>query len=352
MNYDKLRESVMKIKMPDDMKRDIISETSTSVTIKKRKKGYRLIKPAAAFAAAVLCVSVTVPVLAAKYDPVYEAMYSIAPAAAQFFRPVNMSCEDNGIRMEVVSADVHDSTAQIYITMQDLTGDRIDSSVDLYDSYDINTPFDSTGNCTIVNYDEDTKTATFLITVEHMHNKKIKGDKLTFSVGKFLSNKIVYEGTEIPYSLSDIESVSQTQEVDWTGCSGPEIERMFDGQLSGREKFTALIPYEPYADFPVQGIEFTGMGYIDGRLHIQIMIRDHLKNDNHGYFYFTDSDGIKQDESYDFSFVKYIGDERVDYNEYVFDVSPEELSGYTLKCNFWTCDTLTEGDWSVTFPIK
>ena len=33
------------------------------------------------------------------------------------------------------------------------------------------------------------------------------------------------------------------------------------------------------------------------------------------------------------------------------DVSPADLSGYTLHGDFYTASTLTEGRWRVTFPL-
>ena len=36
--------------------------------------------------------------------------------------------------MEVISINIHENEAQIYITMQDLIGDRIDETTDLNDS--------------------------------------------------------------------------------------------------------------------------------------------------------------------------------------------------------------------------
>lgn len=59
--------------------------------------------------------------------------------------------------MEVVSADIRGDTARIYITMQDLIGDRVDETIDLYDSYDIRLPFDGTGFCGKVGYDPNTR---------------------------------------------------------------------------------------------------------------------------------------------------------------------------------------------------
>jgi len=43
---------------------------------------------------------------------------------------------------------------------------------------------------------------------------------------------------------------------------------------------------------------------------------------------------------------------RVDYEEFVFDVSPEELENYTLHGDFYTASELIEGDWRITFPLE
>ena len=67
----------------------------------------------------------------------YEALYTFFPGAAEFFSPVNESCVDNGIEMCVKAIYVHDDSADIYISMKDLTGDRIDETTDLFDSYEI-----------------------------------------------------------------------------------------------------------------------------------------------------------------------------------------------------------------------
>ncbi len=121
----------------------------------------------------------TVPVLAASVEPVYELIYLVSPSAAQFFVPVQKSDTNNGIKMEVVSADIRGDTARIYITMQDLIGDRVDETIDLYDSYDIRLPFDGTGFfagrwVTIQYPDSD-----LLITIK-TDGQKIAGKKITF----------------------------------------------------------------------------------------------------------------------------------------------------------------------------
>ena len=71
---------------------------------------------------------------------VVAAMLALAilavPAAAQVslelatrFRPVMESCTVDGIKMEVVAASVHGATAEVYISFEDLQGDRIDEKM-------------------------------------------------------------------------------------------------------------------------------------------------------------------------------------------------------------------------------
>lgn len=316
----------------------------------RKKPFYFFRKPALAFVSICICISLAMPVLAANVDPIYQLMYMVSPQIAQFFMPVVKSDENNGIKMEVVSAYIHDNIAEVYVTMQDLTKpSRIDSTTDLFDSYSINRPFDSTAHCDRVGYDESTETSTFLITIEEWGDQKIVGDKITFSVGEFLSHKKNYKDISIPIDLSAINAAQHTQTISPNGGGGMDYERFV-----GFEKDpAALIPSAPMSEFPVDGIDLTGIGYIDGKLHIQTAVKEPLDNDNHGFFYLKDSSGNKVDSSYTFSFSNQNEQPgRVDYCNYVFDIPQDEISNYTLYGDFVTSGMKTEGDWRVTFPLE
>jgi hypothetical protein len=304
-------------------------------------------KSVIAIIAICICMSLAVPALAATVEPIYQLMYMVSPSIAQFFMPVQRSDEDNGIRMEVVSAYIRDNAADIYITMHDLTGDRIDGTTDLCDSYSINRPFDSSASCQRVGYDEKTKTATFLISITQWGNQKIAGDKITFSVREFISNKKSYEDINIPIDLSLVTTAKGTQKVYSTGGSGKDYEKYMN-----KGETTALTPSQAIDGFPVEGIELTGIGYIDGKLHIQTAAYDNLDKDNHGYFYLKDVDGNIIGLDYDFHFINQFQQPgRIDYHECVFDIPQEELGNYVLYGNFVTSSMHTEGNWRVTFPL-
>lgn len=312
----------------------------------------------AAALAVVLCFCIVMPVLAATVTPIYQLMYLVSPELAQFFKPVQMSDEYNGIRMEVVSAYIHDNEAQIYITMQDVEGDRIDATTDLYDSYRINIPFDCSSSCNRVGYDPETKTVTFLITISKWDEQSIEGDKITFSIREFISHKEEYEDISIPISLTEAEEEPATMAAVLRGRSvrkgsptPPEIKEGYEDMWSHTTR--VLVPQADNGIIPVEGIDFTGMGYVNGMLHVQYAVPNLLLNDNHGYFFLADAAGEKRYSDGSLSF--WGQDEathHISYEDDIFDISPEELSDYTLHGYFVTSSFRMEGNWSVTFPLE
>lgn len=314
----------------------------------RTKPFYR--KPLTYVAAALLCVLLATPVLAANVPAIYELMYLVSPSVAQFFMPVQEACEYNGIRMEVISTYIHEDTAEIYVTLQDLTGDRVDATTDLYDSYEIHRPFDSTAHCERVGYDSNTKTATFLIEITEWGDHSIQGDKMTFSVGCFLSHKQKYEGIPINIDLSNVNINPETEFVYSNGGGGIQ-----DAQYDDDGRAKVLVPGEKL-DFPVDGIDLTGIGYVDGMLHIQTSVINNLKKDNHGYFVLKDQNGNEIRNAYSVYFTEYLeqGNEetRITFVEYVFDIPQEDIADYSLYGTFWTSGLYTEGFWQVTFPLQ
>ncbi|MCD8088771.1 MAG: hypothetical protein LUE22_09385 [Oscillospiraceae bacterium] len=340
MVCEQLKESVGQIKMPEDMKARIIRSVE-----QKQKKRDRFVsvrrRVLAAAVAAALCLALSVPALAATVEPVYRLLYHVSPEAAQLFQPVRLSDEYDGIRLEVVSAQIQGDTAMVYVTLQDLTGNRVDETTDLFDSYDLNTPFDCAGCCELVGYDEETKTASFLITMTNLAGEAMEGDKVTFSLRRFLSRKTAYEDMEIPVTLSDVSEAESTKEITDHSGWGLDYE---EGAV------TVLCADALTADFPVTGFQ-SGLGFVEGKLHIQLAVGNALEYDNHGYFYLVDGAGniIQPEASY--AFFEEGDSGREDYYEFVFSVSPEELADCRLYGSFWTSGLLTEGRWKVTFSL-
>lgn len=307
----------------------------------------RKIIPAAAL---ILCLCFAAPALAVNSPAVYRLMYAVSPAVAQFFVPVREACEDNGVRMEVVSACVHGDTAEIYITMQDLTGERIDETTDLFDSEQLHIPFDSVGTCRRVDYRAETRTATFLIEISTMSGARIPGGKVTFSVGCFLSDKQEFPDMPVPLNWSTLPNNAQTRPVYCNGFSCRSAEPMPD-PCDKDGMIDALLPGEAMCT-PLDGFEISAAGYLPDGLHVQLSAYDTLKNDNHAELYLKDASGQTVYADFNYAFWRQ-NDESgsIQCVEFVFPVSKDALASHALYGNFWKSGLLTEGNWRVTFPL-
>lgn len=308
-----------------------------------KKRGW--IKWGTLAACLLLVFTMSVPSLAeAVFDPVYDLLYMVSPTIAQKLKPVRMSCADNGIEFEVISAYVEGNEAKIFVSVQDLEGDRIDETTDLFDSYEINTPFDSSSSCKNMGYDAETKTATFLISISQWNEQDIIGEKITFHVREMLSNKEKYDAALPDLDTNKIsthpETIVPTYIFGGGGTSYKEIEEDFRAL-----KTTGILCS------PVDGVDITAMGYVDGKLHIQVKYDNVLVTDNHGYIYFKNDKGEKIQCVANVGFS--MGDSHQErYEEYVFDLSDVDLTEYEAYGHFVTCDTHVTGDWSVTFPLE
>ena len=335
----------------------LINDTLRRInTYKKRKTCYRrpaFRRPAIIIAALMVCMLSITPVLAANVPVFYALLYKASPATAQFFMPVQKTCVDNGIKMEVLGTYIHEDTAEVFITLQDLEGNRVDATTDLYDSYSINRPFSSSATCGLAGYDPETNTATFLINITEWDGHDITGDKMTFSVRRFISDKHVQKDRPLDLPLPELGEAAVI-ETHCTGYGGLNFEKYNPDDGTQRRTIRVLKPGEVLST-PAEGIDITGIGYVDGLLHIQTAVYDGLKGDNHCRIYLKDQDGNERQSDFSLSFIKY-GEEgnedtRVDYCDFVFDIPSEKFDAHNLYGDFYTSSLYTEGNWQVTFPL-
>lgn len=333
--------------MQRDVRPDAPLLQRTRAAAQKAPARPRRLRPLIALAAVLVCLALAVPAfampaLAADPDG-YALLYSISPAAAQFFKPVNRSDEDNGIRLTVDSVYLHSDTVEIYVSLQDLTGDRLDETTDLFDSYRINRGFDCSATCSLAGYDAQTRTARFLISITSFDGQDIEGDKLTFSLNRLLTGKTETEGAVTGLDLAAVQAEPATQQVTRRGGSGIAAE----AGGSGAETRTALVPTGTLAA-PAPGVAITAMGYVDGLLHIQVLYENILETDNHGQLWLEN--GAEKLEC--LGTLSFFGENGSDsYEDYYFDVTPAQLADCTLYGSFVTADTLIEGNWEITFPL-
>ena len=337
------------------------------VTPRRRK----VLRPAAAIAAALVVAMLAVPVTAAYVPAISDLMYQVSPEMAARFTPIQESCTKNGIRMEVVSASIHGATAEICISFEDLEGDRISAATRMEDDelYGIN-PFISGsmaggyGDCA---FDEETGKLILVIDRSMSFYSEAKGHYL--SVDELFDGKMtvsvdeLYQYTglpavEIPVEMTENEVITVQVERGAPTDHVPEVP--FDGfgcASSSRgdpwlnlEEYDLLMPGEAVYEV-TEEVAFTGMAYIDGRLHIQTRLRAKDRENSPSYsIWFVDSEWNTLDWNNQNTFVIEEGDDWGSYEEAIYDISQEELAGLTLMCQVEERKVI-EGPWRVTFPI-
>ena len=138
---------------------------------------------------------------------------------------------------------------------------------------------------------------------------------------------------------------SATQTVQPRGLSGD----LFGSD--GRKSVTVLKPGDAIAS-PVDGVTLTGIGYVDGRLHVQVYYADILKTDNHGSISLVNRETGEQIEC-DGSAACFDDAGTGSYEDYVFTgIEADALDTYALYGMFVTSAGPVEGNWSVTFPLE
>lgn len=336
-----------------------VGEKYADVEVHKAKKRRNGIKWLATSAAAVLLFAAPLPVATAfGVDEAYHLLYFVSPKIAQSFKPINVSCEYNGIKMDVISGEIDGSKASFYISMQ---GDNLADDIDLYDSYYINCPFDSNGHVSFSSFDEETKTAYFVVTIETMNGEPMPREKVTFKIREMIFDKEKTDCIFDEINLSDVPIDPPTvTDISYNGMAlgrGYELEDVDPSDYRYLPQSTTPIAK------PAEKISITGIGYIDGALHVQTYYEDVFKNDNHGFLYLIDENGEKyplSDEPHWLS-AGYWADgsngcpsdgANNNFDEDIYKIDYEDLGKYRLGGEFFTSNGYISGDWEVTFRLK
>ncbi|MBQ6959515.1 MAG: hypothetical protein IJP78_00910 [Clostridia bacterium] len=309
-----------------------------------RMKGKRLL----AVVAAVLLLTCTAGALAAVNEDINALLYRVWPWASQALKPVNLVCEDQGIRMEVVSASLRGQEAFVTLTMRDMTGDRIDGTVDLFDSETLWLPYDGSGTCTLLDYDPETGTASFAVYMR-FSEQPAETDKVTFSVSRVLTGKrkITVDLTPLLGEIREAETVPVPGGIRGGSVDGDGVE--------------VLNPENSREITVTEGVTLAGAGLCGGALHVQLRYDDIYHTDNHGFLALTDTAGNDYGHGElpkGIGTVSWFGretngvDSSDSWQEYIFTDYPEKLENLVLTGEFITADPYIAGDWKVSFPLK
>lgn len=303
-------------------------------------------KPVLAAVVLCICLLFSVPVLAANIPSFNKLLYIVTPEIAQFLQPIQMSSESNNIRMEVVAAMNDEDTAVVYLTLQDLAGNRIDKTAALYD-YSIKGYTSFTHELT--HYDNKTNTATIRLVANG--GEKMNGKKITVSVNSFLSNKRSYENIPLNIDLSS-KLTRETLSLNMGNIPGGGGNGFEELKRKGTIQVIKPKDTGDKINDQIDFVSISEVGFIDDKLHIQT---DWTKSvDNHGFIVLKDAQGKEVSPT---NVYFGIGNENKTtygsrYVEYIFDITQNKISDYKAYGTFIQNRSYTEGIWNVTFKIK
>lgn len=297
--------------------------------------------------AVVLSLLLSFTALAVAVPSVNDLVYALSPEAAEFLQPLNAVAEDKGIRMEVLAAMNDSRTAVIYVALTDLTGNRVDETTDLYNFFfEGPTSFGTE----FVSFDAEQRQALFRLT--GTGGEKLNGKKITFRLDSFLSGKKKYPTYDTGLSLRELAKHSPEKaplsDYQYLGGGGSDKMERQD------ERMDILYPDQVALSIPgVDFVKISGIGFIDGRLHIQTKWAESV--DNHGELTIQKTDGtLVASTSYYFltSDDRQAGDRREHHIEFVYDLREDELAGCILQGNFVADGNYTTGKWQTSFRLS
>ena len=278
-----------------------------------------------------------------------EALEVNFPGVADKLKPVNLSCEKQGIRMNVISALVEDDKSWVVYSLQDLEGDRISRfagmDVDL-----LGFVGDVPGYYCYLEYKQEDHKVTCVHYEEYDEPYHPVDNHFAFKV-----EDIGREQVEKIDILPFLKQYAKTSE----GVKAPEDASVYStqGDVKYAWSVKVLEDTNPLNVSLYKDIYLTGIGWIDDQLHVRIQDRQQEKItigsmsvypvflSAAGYF----SETGKQCEMDQVEWSS-AGDERKDLKEYIFDVRPDEVDKMELAA--WADDTVdvTRDVWEVQIP--
>lgn len=315
----------------------------------------RNLRPLAAVAAMLVLIVLVTPAMAENVPLVHDALNLVAPELTDRLVPVQMSDEDNGIRMEVVAASVHDNVAEWVIKIEGEALAEWNIVTPLVKIKDHCGVFGMTtrtsGEC-LNDYEgfaEDQANGIWYYSYQKTYPEgttaeQILGDKMTVKLSGVTLTNIDEEGVEVPVIFTDYELMTVVYER-WNkdyGFAG------FGYRGDPKEEYTLMTPGESVYDV-TDKLALTGAAYIDGQLHIQTVGVD--QTDWWYWFpHFVDAEGNKI-QPIDYANFGFEEDgHEIEYQECVYDIPEEELANYAMRIVLID-DEAISSQCSVTFKL-
>jgi|GEM_PF-4285724 len=369
------------VKISSVLEENILGAKIGEVKIKRKVR-----RSAVAFTAVCMFMVLSVSVFA--MTPGFQILIGrINKEISPILTPIGAVSESNGIRMEVVGGAHDGKTALIYLTLQDLTGDRVSSSsLNLRDhefSF-LGTALGTFHDIKVVDYDKKTKTATLqMMTVDIENVEKISNKKMKLEIEGFFEEQQALDRVIPALLYQDITKTPKTIKYD-EGEKGEgytvsayqfdeitvstEIVKSLEilgakFEFAEHRIYDILLPEQNIIEN--DSLEFayiSAVGFINGNLHIQTYFPRKNENeanyDDRGSYYMTNVPypyiSITPHEISPFSaWIEYNGKTYLETVFFTKDMNEEELSKMKIVGEYFNSGkNYVEGSWELEFKLE
>ena len=335
-------------------------------TVRQETRHMHVRKPALIPAIALLLLCIVTAVAGATSEDFNSWLYRIWPDAATTLMPVNLGCEDKGIRMEVISARADNTELYITFSMQDLDENRIHEDTRAIASAQSSQVTNRLSKLAEPLYMKDEKTIVF--GQKFFMEDSLQNHKTIWTNVDTLTRHEEHTVDLTPYYRQTGEAVKTIPVPENAGFFGdPNPAVSIPDTLCVLD--SSSCPEIPLAD----GVYLSGIGKADGLVHVQLHYADYwglnAPSGNHHTdvwveLYDADEGTRQLVSNYDVDIKRVAGlihlywnvqkeDGKQDYwLEMMFPVDSDLAENQQLLALVSTDDLLLNGNWLVNIPLR
>ena len=268
------------------------------------------------------------------------------PGLSDKLFPVNLVCEKNGLRVEVISGYVSGTECQFVISMEDLEGKYDDSMVFPTFACDM-AGFSGYSAGTV--YTDKKKHKTVYLYTPNLSNPDLTEDR------------IITAGIDTVHmeTLKDIDLLPMLGQYGKTveGVKQPSQLKLAGTANKFPPKDMKFLDYTQPLDIPLFGdVCLSGIGWIDGQLHVQYhntgavsYSKGSVTYNNTWSVWEYGTAGMPA-----YSPVEWDADldGYGEWEEFIYDLSPEETDGLELGATIKLLDKVLNDGWMVEIPLE
>lgn len=283
-----------------------------------------------------------------------EKLKAFFPEVTDSLRPLNLSCEKNGIRMDLLYGGVTGDRSYLIYSLQDLEGIHPDREIEA----EMNSTIGETeGN-----------SLTVLLNWEEAEHKGI------YLFAQVYTNPVEPEDRTVTAKIGHVR-FGKTEEIDLNQILmkyGKEEEGIeAEGEIfrAARESGVKVLDNSNPLNIPLgkSDILLTGIGWIDGKLHVRVQNKGRENRVWGPDLYISNveitatslnDDGSDPANRYDYGSAAlpiewYDNDAgKVYQREDILNCAPEDMARVQLTAHVWIQESVLEDDWSVEFPLS